>query len=79
MCEQHPVYRRKFLGSAAVFSSPFMFTAHLLALQDAVMDIPVSASPDDYEKVQWRYKSFPMTLVRMRDGLLKNAVKINRR
>lgn len=78
MCEQRSLSRRHFLGSAAALGGLFMLPPHLLALQDAIMDIPVSANGTGYEKVQWRYKDFPMTQVRMRDGLLKNALEINR-
>lgn len=46
--------------------------------QTAVDDIPVSTSNTGYEKVLWTWQNFPMTQVRMRDGLLKNALEINR-
>ncbi|ACO34298.1 MULTISPECIES: glycoside hydrolase family 127 protein [Acidobacterium] len=78
MCEQSKLSRRNFLGSAAALGGLFLLPPHLKALQDAVMDIPVSADGTGYEKVLWRYKDFPMTQVRMRDGVLKNALEINR-
>jgi DUF1680 family protein len=78
MCSRHPLSRRHFLGSAAALGGLMVLPRHLEALQDAVMDIPVSANRAGYEKVLWRYRDFPMTQVRMRDGVLKNAMEINR-
>jgi DUF1680 family protein len=50
----------------------------LRTLQDAVANIPVGANHTGYEKVPWTWQDFPMTQVRMRDGLLKSALETNR-
>jgi len=55
-----------------------MMLPRSMRAQTAVDDIPVSANHTGYEKVLWTWQNFPMTQVRMRDGLLKNALEINR-
>ena len=76
---QHSFSRRSFLGSATAVGGLFLLPHELRALQDAVMDIPVSADHRGYEKVHWRYEDFPMPQVRMRDGVLTHAMEINRK
>ncbi len=78
MKSDHPFSRREFLNSAAAAGGLFLLPRHLHALQDAVDDVPVSANRTGYEKVFWKYRDFPMTQVRMRDGLLRTALEINR-
>ncbi|HEY1807032.1 MAG TPA: beta-L-arabinofuranosidase domain-containing protein [Acidobacteriaceae bacterium] len=71
--------RRHFVTSAAAAAGGLLVAPHSLrALQDAVADVPVSASHTGYEKVEWTWKDFPMTQVRMRGGVLKKALEINR-
>ncbi len=55
-----------------------MMLPRAMHAQTAVDDIPVSANHTGYEKVLWTWQNFPMTQVRLRDGLLKNALEINR-
>ncbi|MGA7520959.1 MAG: beta-L-arabinofuranosidase domain-containing protein [Acidobacteriaceae bacterium] len=70
--------RRHFMTSAAAAAGGLLVAPHSLhALQDAVADVPVSANRTGYEKVEWTWKDFPMTQVRMRDGVLKKALETN--
>lgn len=70
--------RRNFLTTAAATGGMLAVPRSMRAFQDAVADVPVSANHTGYEKVQWTWQPFPMTQVRMRDGLLKQALEINR-
>jgi uncharacterized protein len=73
-----PISRRRFMTSAAAATGGLLVAPHSLhALQDAVADVPVSANHSGYEKIEWTWKDFPMTQVRMRDGLLKKAQETN--
>lgn len=79
MSRRSTLSRRHFLASASAAAGGLLVAPHSLrALQDAVADIPVSANHSGYEKVEWTWKDFPMTQVRMRDGVLKTALETNR-
>lgn len=76
---QQKFSRRGLLGSATLLGGLFLLPQELMAFQDAVMDVPVSANGKGYEKVEWKYKDFPMPQVSLEDGILKNAAEINLR
>ena len=74
------VSRRRFLSTAAGAAAALAMARTDVAFgQDAVLDIPRSNNRAGYEKVLWKVEPFPMTQVRLREGLLKNAMEINGR
>jgi len=72
------VSRRRFLSTAAGAAAALAMTKNGIAFgQDAVMDIPRSNNHSGYEKIAWKVEPFPMTQVRLRSGLLQNAMEID--
>ncbi len=70
--------RRRFLSAAAGAAAALAATRSGVALgQDAVLDIPRSNNRTGYEKVAWRVEPFPMTQVRLREGVFKDAMDID--
>lgn len=78
MKEFDQVSRRRFLSTAAGAAAALAVTRSRIAFaQDAVLDVPRSNNHIGYEKIAWKVEPFPMTQVRLRSGLLKNAMDVD--